>query len=93
MTVLDANILIRAVLGRRARQLVETYSAQGFQFFAPAVASQNAITREPLPAPGTFKADFQISAARLSRLGLLKWIFRCGEPAAEPCRVLCHCFK
>jgi len=38
MIVLDANILIRAVLGRRVRQLVETYGAQGVRFFAPDVA-------------------------------------------------------
>lgn len=28
MIVLDANILIRAVLGRRVRQLIETYSSR-----------------------------------------------------------------
>ncbi len=38
MIVLDANILIRAVLGRRVRQLVETYGGQGVRFFAPDVA-------------------------------------------------------
>jgi predicted nucleic acid-binding protein len=32
MIVLDANILIRAVLGRRVRQLVEVYTAQGLRF-------------------------------------------------------------
>jgi predicted nucleic acid-binding protein len=37
MIVLDANILVRAVLGRRVRQLVEAYAAQGVRFFAPAV--------------------------------------------------------
>lgn len=42
MIVLDANILIRAVLGRRVRQLVEIYSARGVRFFAPAVAFQDA---------------------------------------------------
>ena len=29
MIVLDANVLIRAVLGRRVRQLIETYAARG----------------------------------------------------------------
>ena len=38
MIVLDANILIRAVLGRRVRQIIETYAAQGVRFFAPDVA-------------------------------------------------------
>jgi len=42
MIVLDANILIRAVLGRRVRQLVETYSAQGVRFFAPDIAFDDA---------------------------------------------------
>jgi PIN domain len=47
MIVLDANILIRAVLGRRVRQLVEIYSAQGFRFVAPDVAFNDA--RKYLP--------------------------------------------
>ena len=37
MIVLDANILIRAVLGRRVRQLVETYAPRGVRFLAPDV--------------------------------------------------------
>jgi len=35
MLVLDANILIRAVLGRRVRQLLECYEGRGTRFFAP----------------------------------------------------------
>jgi len=42
MIVLDANILIRAVLGRRVRQLIETYGSQGVRFFAPDVAFDDA---------------------------------------------------
>jgi predicted nucleic acid-binding protein len=42
MLVLDANILIRAVLGRRVRQLLETYSAQGIRFLAPDPVFQDA---------------------------------------------------
>ncbi len=38
MIVLDANILIRAVLGRRVLHHVETYAKQGVRFFAPDVA-------------------------------------------------------
>ena len=34
MIVLDANILIRAVLGKRVRQLLETYTAYRFRFYA-----------------------------------------------------------
>ena len=48
MIVLDANILIRAVLGRRVRHLLETYSAQGVRFYAPDVAYADA--EEYLPA-------------------------------------------
>src|SRR5215831_6970622 len=42
MIVLDANILIRAVLGRRVRELIDTYSARGVRFFAPDVAFADA---------------------------------------------------
>lgn len=35
MIVLDANFLIRAVLGQRVRRLLEVYSAGGIQFYAP----------------------------------------------------------
>jgi hypothetical protein len=38
MIVLDANILIRAVLGRRVRQLFETYSGRGVRFYTPDIA-------------------------------------------------------
>lgn len=41
MIVLDANILIRAVLGRRVRKLIEIYAA-GFRFVAPEVAFDDA---------------------------------------------------
>ena len=39
--VLDANILIRAVLGRHVRQILVDYAA-GAWFFAPEVAYQDA---------------------------------------------------
>jgi predicted nucleic acid-binding protein len=42
MIVLDANIVIRAVLGRRVRQLIDTYAAQGIRFFAPDVVFDDA---------------------------------------------------
>jgi predicted nucleic acid-binding protein len=38
MIVLDANILVRAILGRRVRQMLETYAAKGVRFFSPDVA-------------------------------------------------------
>jgi predicted nucleic acid-binding protein len=37
MVILDANILIRAVLGKRVREILETHSAR-VRFFAPASA-------------------------------------------------------
>lgn len=42
MIVLDANILIRAVLGRRVRQLLDVYSGCGIRFYAPDVAYADA---------------------------------------------------
>ena len=45
--VLDANILIRAVLGKRVRELI-VFNAGTVQFFAPDFA--NADTRKYLPA-------------------------------------------
>jgi predicted nucleic acid-binding protein len=47
MIVLDANILIRAVLGRRVRLLLDSYAARGARFFAPDVAFEDA--RKYLP--------------------------------------------
>jgi predicted nucleic acid-binding protein len=40
--VLDANILIRAVLGRRVRRLLDIYADRGVRFFAPDVAFDDA---------------------------------------------------
>lgn len=34
MIVLDANILIRAILGRRVRDLILAYAAKGIRFLA-----------------------------------------------------------
>lgn len=42
MIVLDANILIRAIFGRRVRELVDNYSSRGIRFFAPDVAFEDA---------------------------------------------------
>jgi predicted nucleic acid-binding protein len=48
MIVLDANILIRAVLGRRVWQLIDTYASRGVRFFAPDVAFDDAEKYLPL---------------------------------------------
>jgi predicted nucleic acid-binding protein len=42
MLVLDANILIRAVLGRRIREILEQYAPLGIRFLAPDVAYADA---------------------------------------------------
>ena len=46
MVILDANILIRAVLGKRVREILQTHSAK-VRFFAPDTAFSEA--REHLP--------------------------------------------
>jgi len=48
MIVLDANILIRAVLGRRVRELIEKYAGRGIRFFAPDVSFDDAEKYLPL---------------------------------------------
>ena len=48
MIVLDANILIRAVLGRRVRQLLDNYSNKGVRFVTPDVAYADAEKYLPL---------------------------------------------
>ena len=47
MIVLDANILIRAVLGRRVRELLETYRARRLRFCAPDIAYADALKYLP----------------------------------------------
>jgi predicted nucleic acid-binding protein len=42
MIVLDANILIRAALGRRVREIIEKYAGRGVRFFAPDLAFADA---------------------------------------------------
>jgi hypothetical protein len=42
MIILDANILIRAVLGKRVRKLLETYAEHDIRFYAPEVAYADA---------------------------------------------------
>ncbi len=48
MIVLDANILIRAILGRRVRRLLDTYSTKGIRFVTPDVAYADADRYLPL---------------------------------------------
>ena len=70
MIVLDANILIRAVLGRRVRQLIDTYAGQGVRFFAPDVAFDDAEKYLPplLKKRGKVHADFSASLEYLRNI-------------------------
>jgi len=76
MIVLDANILIRAILGRRVRQLIETYASQGVRFFAPEVAFDDAETYLPalLQKRGKSAADLP------SALGYLRSVIEPVTP-------------
>src|SRR5262245_46237691 len=47
MLVLDANILIRFVLGRQVRSIIEAYAAKGQLFCTPDVAFADAQTYLP----------------------------------------------
>jgi hypothetical protein len=69
MIVLDANILIRAVLGRRVQQLIDTYAGQGVRFFAPDVAFDDAEYLPPLLKKwGKPHADFSASLEYLRNI-------------------------
>ncbi len=48
MVVVDANILIRAVLGRRVRELLERYAVRGVRFLAPEAAFEEASKYLPM---------------------------------------------
>jgi len=70
MIVLDANILIRAVLGKRVRNLLETYAAYGIRFFAPEVAYADAAKYLPplLTKRGKSNNDVPATLAYLQSL-------------------------
>lgn len=69
MIVLDANILIRAVLGHRVRQLLDTYAAQGVRFFAPDVAFEDVEKYlPPLLRKRGKSADLSASLAYLKQI-------------------------
>jgi predicted nucleic acid-binding protein len=70
MIVLDANIVIRGVLGRRVRQIVESYAARGVRFFAPVAAFNDAQKYLPgiLKKRGKVDVDVEASLDYLKRL-------------------------
>jgi hypothetical protein len=72
MIVLDANIRIRAVLGRRVRHLIDTYAAQGVRFFAPDVAFPDAKQYLP-PFLAFLKARHGCGCAVAMKLTGLCW--------------------
>src|SRR5215469_4832551 len=76
MIVLDANILIRAVLGRRVRQLVDTYASRGFRFVTPDVAFVDAETYLPPLLKKRGKPDVDV----LQSLDYLKQIIEPIDP-------------
>jgi len=63
MIVLDANILIRAILGRRVQQLIDTYAGQGVRFFAPDVAFDDAEKYLPPLLKKRGKDDLDVKAS------------------------------
>jgi predicted nucleic acid-binding protein len=67
--VLDANILVRAVLGKRTREMIEKYG-ESVSFFVPEVAFAEA--EEHLPALVTRRGgDPRKAIALLDALGQL----------------------
>ena len=63
MIVLDANILIRAVLGQRVSQLLDQYSQQGIRFYAPDTAYAEAAEYLPTLLRKKGKSDTDLAAA------------------------------
>jgi predicted nucleic acid-binding protein len=63
MIVLDANIIVRAVLGRKVRDLIENYSRLGVRFTAPDEAFLDADRHLPEILKKFGKHDVDISPA------------------------------
>ena len=70
MIVIDANILVRAVLGRRVKSLLETYAARGVRFCAPQEAFDDAGAYLPgiLAKRGKTTADLSASLEYLGQI-------------------------
>jgi predicted nucleic acid-binding protein len=63
MIVLDSNILIRAVMGRRVRQLLETYAARGIRFYSPDIAFTDASKYLPVLLKNRGRQETDVAAA------------------------------
>jgi len=72
MIVLDANILIRAVLGRRVRELLETYAARGVAFYSPEAAYADAEKYLPALLTRRGASDVDLPAALVYLRSLIK---------------------
>jgi predicted nucleic acid-binding protein len=73
MIVLDANILIRAVMGRRVRQLLEQYASKKVRFCAPGAANVDAEKYLPPLLRKRGRPDADVSAS-------LKYLRHLVEP-------------
>lgn len=76
MIVLDANILIRAVLGQRVRQLLDQYSHHGIRFYAPASAYLEAEEYLPALLHKKGRSDTDLAAA-------LRYLMSMVEPVDD----------
>ena len=74
--VLDANILIRAVLGRRVQTLLERYALEWIRFCAPQAAFTDAIKYLPALLKKIGKDDSNLS----SKLAYLRQLVEPAEP-------------
>ena len=63
MIVVDANILVRAVLGRRVREIIDKYAAQGVSFFTPDIAFTDAAKYLPAILEKSGKSIADLPAA------------------------------
>lgn len=84
--VVDANILVRAVLGRRVREVIETYAGQ-VSFFVPDITVSGGAL-----APGTLTDGWPILATALA-MACPIWtedtdFFGCGVPTWTTNRVV-----
>jgi predicted nucleic acid-binding protein len=73
MIVLDANILIRAALGRRVRYLLETYAERGVRFYAPESAYADAAKYLAALLTKKGKSDVDVAAT-------LEYLTHLAEP-------------
>jgi predicted nucleic acid-binding protein len=72
MIVLDANILIRAVLGKRVSQLLRDYSRHGIRFYAPDSAYAEAEEYLPALLGKQGKTDVDAAAALRYLMGVVR---------------------